>query len=79
MLHDFRRLASTVMHDKLAIQPHIVERVLAHVGHQAGVAGAYNKAEYLAERRRALARWADYVLAVVTGEESTAQVVQLMK
>jgi len=53
--------------------------VLAHVGHQRGVAGTYNKAEYLAERRRALARWADYVLAVVTSEESTAQVVQLMK
>jgi integrase len=79
VLHDLRRLASTVMHEKLGIQPHIVERVLAHVGHQRGVAGTYNKAEYLAERRRALARWADYVLAVVTGEESTAQVVQLMK
>jgi len=79
VLHDLRRLASTVMHEKLGIQPHIVERVLAHVGHQRGVAGTYNKAEYLAERRRALVRWADYVLAVVTGEESTAQVVQLMK
>ena len=79
VLHDLRRLASTVMHEKLGIQPHIVERVLAHVGHQRGVAGTYNKAEYLAERRRALVRWADYVLAVVTGEESTALVVLLMK
>jgi len=70
VLHDFRRLASTVMHDRLGIQPHIVERVLAHVGHQAGVAGAYNKAEYLVERRRALARWADHVLALVEGRES---------
>ena len=33
-LHDFRRLASTVMHEKLGNQPHVVEAVLAHVGHQ---------------------------------------------
>jgi hypothetical protein len=79
VLHDFRRLASTTMHDKLGIQPHVVERVLAHVGHQAGTAGVYNKAGYITEKRRALARWANYVLAVVTGEQSTAQVVQLMK
>src|SRR5262249_24122634 len=31
-LHDFRRLASTVMHDKLGVPPHVVERILAHVG-----------------------------------------------
>jgi hypothetical protein len=67
------------MHERLGIQPHIVERVLAHVGRQRGTAGTYNKAEYLAERRRALARWADFVFAVVTGEESTPQVVQFMK
>jgi integrase len=79
VLHDFRRLASTTMHDKLGIQPHIVERVLAHVGHQRGVAGTYNKAEYLTEKRRALARWADYVLTVVSGEQPTARVVQFMK
>src|SRR5262249_50075196 len=79
VLHDFRRLASTTMHDKLGIQPHVVERVRAHVGHQAGTGGVYNKAEYSTEKRRALARWANYVLAVVTGEQSTAQVVQLMK
>jgi integrase len=76
VLHDFRRLASTTMHDELGIQPHIVERVLAHVGHQAGVAGVYNKAEYLTEKRRALTRWADHVLAVGTDVPSTAQVVQ---
>jgi integrase len=79
VLHDFRRLASTVMHDKLRVQPHVVERVLAHVGHQSGVAGTYNKAEYIVEKRRTLERWADYVLALVTGEPATAQVVQLRK
>jgi integrase len=77
VLHDLRRLASTVMHDKLGIQPHIVERVLAHVGHQSGVAGTYNRAEYINEKRRALDKWAAYVDAVVTGVPTSAQVVQL--
>jgi integrase len=77
VLHDLRRLASTTMHDKLGIAPHIVERVLAHVGHQSGVAGTYNKAEYISEKRRALDRWAAYVDGAMAGRPSGAQVVQL--
>jgi integrase len=65
-LHDLRRTASTVMHDKLGIAPHYVEAVLGHVsGHKAGVAGTYNRARYQLEKRNALQAWADYVLAVV--------------
>jgi integrase len=79
VLHDLRRLASTVMHDKLGIQPHIVERVLAHVGHQSGIAGTYNKADYRDEKRRALERWAEYVDAVVTGKSVKAQIVRLRR
>jgi integrase len=77
VLHDLRRLASTVMHEKLGVQPHIVERVLAHVGHQSGVAGVYNVAEYIDEKRRALERWAEYIDAVVTGKSVKAQIVRL--
>jgi integrase len=81
VLHDLRRLVSTIMHDKLGIPPHIVERCLAHVGHQSGVAGTYNKAEYIVEKRRALERWAEWVDGVVTGQPSkaSAQVVHLPK
>ena len=79
VLHDLRRLASTVMHEKLGVQPHIVERVLAHVGHQSGVAGVYNVAEYIDEKRRALERWAEYVDAVVTGKSVKAQIVRLRR
>jgi hypothetical protein len=45
-LHDFRRVGSTVMNDELGIQPWVVEACLGHV--VAGVAGVYNKAQYLA-------------------------------
>lgn len=61
-LHDLRRTAATVMADRLGVLPHVVEAVLNHVsGHKAGVAGVYNRATYLTEKRDALNRWADEV------------------
>jgi integrase len=61
ILHDFRRLISTAMHDRLGIMPHVVEAVLGHVGHQGGTAGRYNRALYRAEKAAALNRWAQMV------------------
>jgi hypothetical protein len=69
-LHDLRRTASTVMHEKLGVLPHIVEACIGHVGHKRGVAGVYNLATYDREKRQALARWADHVMALVEGRES---------
>jgi integrase len=69
-LHDFRRVISTAMHDRLGIAPHVVEAVLGHVGHQAGTPGRYNKASYRDEKGRALALWADHLQAIVEGRES---------
>ena len=58
----------------------MVEVILGHVsGHQSGVAGTYNKAIYLDERRRALERWADHVVATVTGSRKSGAVVTLRK
>ena len=68
-LHDFRRLISTAMHDRLGVLPHIVESVLGHVGHRAGTAGRYNLALYRADKAAALARWAEHVLALVEGRD----------
>jgi hypothetical protein len=59
---------ATAMADRLGIQPHVIEAILNHAsGHKGGVAGIYNRAQYLAEKKQALERWADYVLAVVKG------------
>jgi hypothetical protein len=39
-----RRTVATVMADKLAMLPHVIEATLNHVGgHKAGVAGIYNR------------------------------------
>ena len=53
---------STALHERFGVPPHVVEAALGHVGgHKAGIAGVYNKAQYLDERRRALQRWADHI------------------
>jgi integrase len=80
VLHDLRRFFSTIAHDQLGIPPHVVEAALGHVSSfRAGVAGVYNKATYLDERRRALEKWAAFIDEIVTGKRSTAKVVRLRK
>lgn len=65
-IHDIRRSVATHLADRKFALPHVVEAILNHIsGHKAGVAGTYNKALYLAERRRALNRWAKHMLALV--------------
>jgi integrase len=77
-LHDFRRSVSTALHDRFGVPPHVVEVILGHAGgHKSGVAGVYNKALYLEERRRALERWGAHVMELVTGKRVKAPVVDL--
>jgi branched-subunit amino acid ABC-type transport system permease component len=55
----------------LGVQPHVIEAVLNHVsGHKAGVAGTYNRSTYEPEKRIALDRWADHLMAIVEGRAS---------
>jgi integrase len=65
-LHDLRRTMATGM-GELGVQPHIIEAAINHQsGHKAGVAGTYNRANYHAERKVALDKWAAHVMALVT-------------
>jgi integrase len=74
-VHDLRRSVATGMAE-LGVAPHIVEAVLNHAsGHKAGVAGVYNRATYVPEKRAALVLWADHVMAAV--ESGTATVVPM--
>jgi integrase len=62
VIHDLRRSFVTHMNDRGIAPPHVVEAVVNHVsGHLAGVAGLYNKAQYLPERRNALEAWAKHI------------------
>jgi hypothetical protein len=70
-LHDLRRTMVTKMGEDLGIVPHVVEAITNHVsGRKSGVAGVYNKAVYAAEKRQALALWAEHVTALVAGRKS---------
>jgi integrase len=68
-LHDFRRTISTRLHGApFSVAPHVVEALLGHVsGHRSGVAGTYNRQDYLPERRAALMRWAEHIAALTGG------------
>jgi hypothetical protein len=56
----------------------VIEAIVNHVsGHKAGVAGIYNKAVYLNERRQALDMWAAQIAALVVG--GTGKVVPMKR
>jgi len=60
-LHDLRRTAATGM-AKLGVAPHVVERILNHsTGTFGGVAGVYNRFQYLPEMRDGLLAWEQHV------------------
>jgi integrase len=63
--HGFRTLASTLLNE-LGFPPDAIERQLAHAERD-GVRDAYNRAEYLAERRQMMQAWADYLDSLATG------------
>lgn len=62
VIHDFRRTASTQLHEA-GFNSDWVEKALAH--EQKGVRGVYNRAEYLEQRREMLQWWADFVDAQI--------------
>jgi integrase len=64
-VHGFRSMASTALNE-MGFRPDVIERQLAHQ-EQNAVRAAYNRAEYLNERRTMMKRWADH-LDVIAGE-----------
>lgn len=65
--HGFRAVASTVLNEA-GFNPDAIERQLAHCERDE-VRGAYNRAEYLPERRKLMKWWADYLDSVKAGAE----------
>lgn len=65
VLHDFRRTASTHLHE-MGLASDAIEKALAHK--IAGIKGVYNRAEYAEERRKILQLWADFVEAQIDEE-----------
>lgn len=59
-VHGFRALASTVLNEQSPFDPEIIERQLSHRERDA-VRAAYNRAEYLDERRKLMQWWSDWL------------------
>lgn len=57
--HGFRAMASTLLNEQ-GWKPDIIERQLAHAERNK-VRAVYNRAEYVAERRKMMQAWADYL------------------
>jgi integrase len=58
-VHGFRAMASTALNE-MGFRPDVIERQLAHQ-EQNAVRAAYNRAEYLSERRAMMKHWADHL------------------
>lgn len=63
--HDLRRTMASRMQE-LGIAPHVIEKCLNHT--LEGVAGVYQRAELLPERRDAFERWGAKLAATLRGE-----------
>ncbi len=57
--HGFRAMASTRLNE-MGWAPDVIERQLAHAQRNK-VRAAYNRAQYMAERRKMMTSWADYL------------------
>ena len=58
--HGFRAMARTILHERLEIDPHIIEHQLAHSVPDA-LGGAYNRTKFIDQRKAMMQQWADYL------------------
>ena len=73
VIHDLRRAVATHMNE-IGVAPHIVEAVLGHVsGSRGGIAGVYNLAAYEADKRAAMLRWDEHLMAAIEGRDPSSR------
>ena len=58
--HGFRAMARTILDEQLSVRPEIVEQQLAHTVRDP-LGRAYNRTKHIAERRKMMQRWANYL------------------
>ena len=61
--HGFRALAMTTIKERLGYRHEVVDRQLAHA-QKDKVASAYDRAQFLAERKIMMQQWGDYLDAL---------------
>jgi integrase len=58
--HGFRAMARTILHERLNIDPHIIEHQLAHTVPD-NLGNAYNRTRFIEPRKAMMQQWADYL------------------
>ena len=58
--HGFRAMARTILHERLNIDPHIIEHQLAHAVPD-NLGAAYNRTKFIKQRTAMMQTWADYL------------------
>ena len=66
--HGFRAMARTILDEVLEVRPDFIEHQLAHAVRDPN-GRAYNRTAHLAERRKMMQQWADYLGKLKTGAE----------
>ncbi len=66
--HGFRAMARTLLHERLRIDPNIIEHQLAHRVPDA-LGSAYNRTKFLEQRKEMMQVWADYLDKLKAGAE----------
>ena len=58
--HGFRAMARTLLVEKLDVNPDVIEAQLAH-GKSGPLGAAYDRAQFMNQRRVMMQQWADYL------------------
>lgn len=58
--HGFRAMARTILHERLGMDPNIIEHQLAHKVPDT-LGAAYNRTKFLEQRKEMMQKWADYL------------------
>ncbi|WP_136418254.1 integrase arm-type DNA-binding domain-containing protein [Herbaspirillum sp. ST 5-3] len=74
--HGFRSLAMTTIKEQLGYRHEVVDRQLAHAPKDK-LESAYDRAKFLAERKRMMQDWANYLDAIASGETVTGTFVKV--
>ena len=76
--HGFRATARTLLAERLKVPEHVIEAQLAHAVKDS-LGRAYNRTEFLAERRNMMQAWADYLDQLRTDSSSSPAPVRTSK
>ena len=70
--HGFRAMARTILVEQLNVNPDVIEAQLAH-GKSGPLGAAYDRAEFMAQRRTMMSLWADYLGRLQRGDPEPPQ------